>query len=164
MAGVALAVAEPALPEHGSAAPPLPAHAAGAARQPTLRAERLTRALVGLCYNGGQLTALDTLVAVNFVSNDLPMGREDFRMLIRNLRTAFPDLNVSVDDIIATDQRVAVRLTLAGTHRGPYLSLAPTQRRVRWSVLAIYQVGTDGLLERRWLYGEANEPEAQLRR
>ena len=44
--------------------------------------------------------------------------------------TAFPDLHVSVDELIAEGDRVFCRSTMTGTHDGEYKGLAPTGRNI----------------------------------
>jgi hypothetical protein len=47
------------------------------------------------------------------------------------LRTAFPDLHFTIEELIAEGDTVAGRLTMNGTHDGPLMSMPPTGRPVR---------------------------------
>jgi predicted ester cyclase len=54
-----------------------------------------------------------------------------------------------LEDIVAEGDRVAYRLTIRGTHRGPFLGVPPTGRRVTVSFFAIVRV-EDGKLAEEW--------------
>jgi predicted ester cyclase len=84
-------------------------------------------------WNEGDLAAIDDLLAADFVLNDPPPGvvpnREGYKQFDQMHRTALPDLQVTVDDLIAEGNKVARRLTLRGTHKGAYMGNAPTAGR-----------------------------------
>src|SRR5262245_48308114 len=71
----------------------------------------------------GNLALADELVTADFVNHDAPPGTpsgpEGLRRVVVMLRAAFPDLRYTIDDAIAAGDRVAVRVTLHGTHLGP---------------------------------------------
>ena len=47
------------------------------------------------------------------------------------LRTAFPDLHFTIEELVAEGNIVAGRLTMRGTHEGPLMGMPPTGRSVR---------------------------------
>ena len=47
------------------------------------------------------------------------------------LRTAFPDLHFTIEELVAEGDIVAGRLTMSGTHRGPLRGIPPTGRSVQ---------------------------------
>jgi predicted ester cyclase len=47
------------------------------------------------------------------------------------LRTAFPDLHFTIEELVAEGDIVADRLTMSGTHEGPPMGVLPTGRSVR---------------------------------
>jgi predicted ester cyclase len=65
------------------------------------------------------------------------------------LRTAFPDADATLEDILAEGDRVAYRLTIRGTHRGSFLGVAPTQTHVTVSFLAIVRI-ENGQIAEEW--------------
>jgi predicted ester cyclase len=77
------------------------------------------------------------------------LTREEQRERASRLRIAFPDADVSLEDILAEGHRVAYRLTIRGTHRGTFLGIAPTGRRVTVSLFAIVRI-EDGRLAEEW--------------
>jgi len=86
-------------------------------------------------FTQGNLAAADELYAPDYVGHD-PSNPEDIRGLdaakqaAADYRNAFPDLRVTVEDVIAEGDKVAARLRFRGTHRGELDGIAPTGRRV----------------------------------
>ena len=106
--------------------------------------KRLTQALYGM-FSSGDLSAVDELVSPDLVDHEsvagiAGTGPEVFRQLVTTFRSAFPDLNLSIIDMIADGDRVAVRFQMTGTHEGEFVGIPPTHRRfqitaydiVRW--------------------------------
>jgi steroid delta-isomerase-like uncharacterized protein len=55
------------------------------------------------------------------------------------LLAAFPDLHLTVEDVIAEGDRVVVRNTVTGTHRGEYMGLPPTGKSVTYNEIFIFR-------------------------
>jgi predicted ester cyclase len=47
------------------------------------------------------------------------------------LRTAFPDLHFTIEELVAEGNIVAGRLTMSGTREGPLMGMSPTGRSLR---------------------------------
>ena len=60
---------------------------------------------------------------------------------------AFPKYQLSVDDMIAEGDKVAVRTTFTGTHRGDLMGIAPTDKDVVLPFIIIYRVSGDRIVE-----------------
>jgi steroid delta-isomerase-like uncharacterized protein len=43
---------------------------------------------------------------------------------------AFPDMSVTIEDMIAEEDKVSVRVTYRGTHRGEFVGIAPTGKKI----------------------------------
>jgi steroid delta-isomerase-like uncharacterized protein len=102
----------------------------------------VVRAFIERAYNAGDLGAVDELVGTMHVHHDrsragLPPGREGVKAFVAMYRTAFPDLEVTIDDIVAEDDRVVTRWTARGTHTGPLAGLMPTGNRIAVEGMAI---------------------------
>lgn len=65
------------------------------------------------------------------------------------LLQAFPDLHLVVEDMIAEGDKVVVRNTVTGTHRGEYMGLAPTGKSVTYSEIFIFRF-VDGRVVETW--------------
>jgi predicted ester cyclase len=70
------------------------------------------------------------------------------------LRTAFPDLRFTIEEVVAEGDTVAARVTLSGTHLGPFLSMAPTGRSDRQVSMHFVSFRDDKGIEHRASSGE----------
>jgi len=78
------------------------------------------------CFNRGDLAALEELVAPEYTGVQGGKGPAGFNSVVVSLRTGFPDIHYTVDDLVAEDDRVAVRWHWTGTNNGPYRAFPPT--------------------------------------
>lgn len=62
---------------------------------------------------------------------------------------SFPDLHISLDELIAEDDKVFVRSTMTGTHDGEYKGIAPTGRNVAADCAEVYRLA-DGKIAGYW--------------
>jgi steroid delta-isomerase-like uncharacterized protein len=92
--------------------------------------KRLARRIPEEIASEGAIEVVDELFAEDVVVRISPLGtaegRADFRELPQRMRGAFPDLEATVDQVIAEGDRVAMRVTLSGTHRGEFMDVEPT--------------------------------------
>jgi steroid delta-isomerase-like uncharacterized protein len=65
------------------------------------------------------------------------------------LFTAFPDYHVTIEDVVSEGDKVVVRYTARGTHRGVFLGAAPTGRTVAYQGVDILRF-VDGQIVERW--------------
>jgi steroid delta-isomerase-like uncharacterized protein len=100
----------------------------------------------------GQLEVVDELVSEDFVahtpSHDI-RGAAKMRQYVRELRGAFPDLQITVEDQIAEGDKVVSRWSATGTHAGPYQGIPATGKRGRMSGVDIDYV-VDGKVVECW--------------
>lgn len=71
----------------------------------------------------------DTTIADKYFVPDFAKEEKAFTHLIR---TAFPDLQIKVEMIVAEKDVVAARWIATGTHQGAFLGVQPTQKSVSW--------------------------------
>ena len=94
--------------------------------------------------------------------NDPPAKLIDtFEETFSEARAAFPDLNVTVEEVMAEGDRVAARVTMRGTHRGEFPGIAPTGKRVEVRVMDMFRI-SDGKIVEHW--GHADDPSDFLRK
>jgi steroid delta-isomerase-like uncharacterized protein len=58
-------------------------------------------------------------------------GLEGASFLLQAYATAFPDFRLIIDDLLADGDRVVLRWTFTGTHRGPLADIAASGRQVK---------------------------------
>src|SRR4051812_15476596 len=78
-----------------------------------------------------------------------PAGPGGGLIAFRPLRAAFPDMAVTVEDMVSEGDKVVPRQTFSGTHQGTWLGVRATGRKVAWSVIDIVRL-EDGLLVEHW--------------
>ena len=76
-------------------------------------------------------------------------GAEALKEVFSRLHRAFPDLHVSVEDVIAEGDRIAARNSVTGTHQGDYMGIPPTGRRVTYNEMFIVRF-VDGRIAETW--------------
>jgi steroid delta-isomerase-like uncharacterized protein len=112
------------------------------------------KALVGRFFaavESGDYSAFDALVAENYddhLAGQSP-GRETLKSYFRQLRVAFPDIKLPISQMVAEGDRVAVLNSVQGTHRGEFLGIAATGRRVDAPAFQLYRI-EGGQLAEHW--------------
>jgi steroid delta-isomerase-like uncharacterized protein len=85
-------------------------------------------------WNQGKLSVIDELVApnANFHDPNVPGGKfagpDGLKTFVQIYRTAFPDVQIKVEDQIAEGDSVVTRWTATGTHKGDLMGIAPTNK------------------------------------
>ena len=96
----------------------------------------LARRFMDEVYNKGNLDFIDEVVAPNWVEHNpnTPEGMsgrvEDSKRFVEMYRNAFPDLHITVEDLIAEGDKVVMRWTARGTHQGELMGVPPSGNRV----------------------------------
>jgi predicted ester cyclase len=80
----------------------------------------------------------------------VPAGLAGFQDIGRRMNTAFPDVAVKEEDLIATEDTVVERSSAVATHRGSMGGEPPTNKQVRWSEIHIYRL-RDGKISEHWV-------------
>jgi len=88
--------------------------------------------------NNGNLASLDELIAQDFVypTNQI-RGLEVIKQVIQEEINVFPDLHVTIEDIIAEGDKVWLRITETGTHTGNFRGLDPTGEKITYTAISI---------------------------
>ncbi|HLG74630.1 MAG TPA: ester cyclase [Chloroflexota bacterium] len=76
-------------------------------------------------------------------------GAEALKLVFTTLHSAYPDLRIIVEDLIAEGDKVVSRNTVRGTHRGDYLGIAPTGKLVTYSEIFIFRF-VNGRIAETW--------------
>lgn len=94
----------------------------------------ISRRLLEETFNGGNLALADEFIAPDAINHDPATpaelralrGPEQYKRTVSMYRSAFPDVKMTVDDVIAEGDKVVLRWHAEGTHRGELAGLAPT--------------------------------------
>jgi steroid delta-isomerase-like uncharacterized protein len=111
----------------------------------------LIRRLFEEVLNGGRLGLLDQLIDASYIehspASNQAAGAAGVRARLEGMREAFPDLRFALEELIAEGSIVAVRYRWQGTHRGTFLGIAPTGRRLSVRGMDFYRIERGRLLE-----------------
>ena len=101
----------------------------------------------------GNLSILDEVIGEDYVNHDAPPqvahGTAGMRAMVTMLRTAFPDLHIQIEELIADDEKVVARTIMTGTHRGPFFGIPATGRSVRQDQVHIIRFASGKGVEHR---------------
>jgi steroid delta-isomerase-like uncharacterized protein len=104
---------------------------------------------------GGPAEALCAPDYLAVLGGNPPMdraGHEGFALAFYN---AFPDLHHEIQEVFATEDRVAVRFVLHGTHTGTFFGIPPTSRTVTVAANIILQVSSGRVTKLFGVFDEA---------
>ena len=94
----------------------------------------LVRTLMDDDISKGNLAVADAIIAPDFFDHTNPPGMQEgvagHKAIVTLFRGAFPDLNWTIDDLIAEGDRVVARTTMTGTHLGELFGIPPTGKQV----------------------------------
>ena len=75
-------------------------------------------------------------------------GRDNFKKAVAEFTDAMPDLKITIHDMLAEGDKVAIRLTESGTHTGAeFAGVPPTGNRITWTCIGIYRIENGRLVE-----------------
>jgi len=100
--------------------------------------------------NTGNLALLDKFVAPGYVEHSEGFqGVEPFKQQVAAFRAAFPDLRVTIDDLMIDGDRFASRTTVTGTHTGDLMGMPPTGRSISVEAVDLGRI-ENGQAKDRW--------------
>jgi len=119
----------------------------------------VVRRLFEEVWNKGNLPVTDELFAPNYVHHDsstpdVGRGPESEKKRATLYRTAFPDLRLTIEDIIAEGETVMARWSCRGTHKGDLSGIAPTGKQFTISGISIARIA-NGKMAEGWVNWDA---------
>lgn len=102
-------------------------------------------------WNEGQLDRIDEYLAEDFVEHSpLPQaarGPAEYTEEAELFQTAVPDITYTIEDTIAEGDKVAVRVTVRGTHEGELMGIEATGNTVEFEGMAIFRIDDEQIVE-----------------
>ncbi|TMC20552.1 MAG: ester cyclase [Chloroflexi bacterium] len=111
----------------------------------------IARSLVG-GLTAGNLDVANELLSTDFIAHmsGLPepiRGVEAFKQYVSVLAVAFPDQHYTVEDEIAEGDKVVLRWTVRGTHKGEFRGIPPTGKQIAFSGVNTYRIASGKVVE-----------------
>ena len=104
--------------------------------------------------NAGDIDGFGQLLADNFVEREeipgLPPTKDGVVQYFRILLAAFPDMQMDVQDVIASADKAVARVRVSGTHEGEFMGIPATGNQVSMNLIDITRFGDDGLAREHW--------------
>ena len=76
-------------------------------------------------------------------------GVQAIKEVFATLLRAFPDLHITLEDVIAEEDKVVIRDTVTGTHQGEYMGVPPTGKPITYNEIFIARF-TGGRIAETW--------------
>jgi steroid delta-isomerase-like uncharacterized protein len=110
------------------------------------------RRLFDELWNKGNLQVADELIAPTYTHHDASTpdagrGPESEKNRVKLYRTAFPDLRLTVEDLIADGETVVARWSCRGAHNGDLNGIAPTGKQFVLSGVSIVRFASGKMVE-----------------
>lgn len=104
--------------------------------------------------NNGDFATIQEVVAPDVVwhggSFGTMHGLGELQPFFSSVFSAFPDLQITLEDVIEEGDRVAARFTWTATHREAFMGILPTGRRVTVGGINIYRIAGGRIAEEWW--------------
>ena len=100
--------------------------------------------------SGGDLDLIDEILDDAFVEHEelpgMPPTRDGVRATFQMLRAAFPDLAMSVRDMVQEGDKLAVRARMSGTHEGDFMGMPGSGKTFDIEVFDLLEFSGDRLV------------------
>ncbi len=112
--------------------------------------EETMRRLVNEVINDKCLAVIDDIIHPDYVYRTPGQelhGRQALRELFTTYHTAFPDLQVKIDELICTDNKAALVFTLTGTHENELMGIPATGKQVNINGMICSRIESGQIIE-----------------
>ena len=109
-----------------------------------LRAERHAVETLYRAFSEQNPDLVDQAVTADW--KDIPLapgqgpGPQGFKPIIRSVIAAFPDVRITIQDLMQTPGKIGVRAEFTGTHRGALFGIAPTGKAVKFRIHEFHEL------------------------
>jgi steroid delta-isomerase-like uncharacterized protein len=104
-------------------------------------------------WNTGNVAVADEFVSAELIDHTLLpgllAGLAGFKLMVGGFRAAFPDLRITIDDLIAQGDKAAARVTFRGTHQGEFQGIPPTGKSFTMGAIGMLRF-KDGEVVEHW--------------
>jgi len=122
----------------------------------TTRREAIARQYVAEVFTGGNAERARDFFTADIAWHGGALGTvegvDNIVPVLGGFIGALSDIQATVQDAIASDDLVALRLVVTATHTGNLLGVAATGRPVRWDAVDIYRVTDEGKISEQWAF------------
>jgi predicted ester cyclase len=116
------------------------------------RNKEIFRRVIEEGYTKGNLETLNELFSPSFIEHQngiQPPNLVGLKDFVRSLRSGFPDLHLTIEDLRASGDYTIARITARGTHNGQFMIFPPTGTSVTIDVIDIFRF-QNGIIAEHW--------------
>jgi steroid delta-isomerase-like uncharacterized protein len=115
--------------------------------------KEIVRAFLDELFNKQRLELIDEFLASDYAlyhpGATAPLDRAAFPVFVAGFPAGFSDFRIELESIIAEGDEVATRFILSGTHRGEFMGVQPTGKKVELAGEAFYRLRDGKIVEDR---------------
>ena len=121
-----------------------------------MSAEQNKQAVIRLFREGmnkRDFSVAEEIIGDSYVNHGfpgMPAGMEGFRQILNNFITAFPDMQIMQEEVVAEGETVAARGKWTGTNTGGFMGMPPTQKKVEVAFMDFWRF-SDGKAVENWV-------------
>ena len=104
-------------------------------------------------YNERNTADEEGMRSADYVANTPglpPFDNASWKQFIWGFSTSFPDLHLTIEDLVSEDGKVAARITFRGTQRGEFMGIPSTGKQVTFSSMEMNRV-VGGKIAEHWV-------------
>lgn len=118
----------------------------------TVENENIVRQFVEEVLNSGNAAAADKWLSDDHILHYMllpgPMvGKKDWEASASGYFIAFPDMKITIDDMISQGDQVCARWTATATSKGPLMGIPPNGKSLRWIGTGVYRIANGKIVE-----------------
>lgn len=116
--------------------------------------KKAVREFTKVFKNEHNVNGIDHLFAPDFKHNfrvQVSPGLKGYKEIGTVMNTAFPDVVVTEEFLVADGNKVVERSRASATNAGPYMHYPPTNRKVNWTEIHIYRFDSNGKICEHWV-------------
>jgi steroid delta-isomerase-like uncharacterized protein len=102
-------------------------------------------------FAAGDTRTLDRIVAKDMIDHNLAPGQKQGRQgvldAVAMFRVAFPDLKITIESLVADEERVSVSGRMSGTNQGALMGVPPTGRSASFAYMDMYAIANGQIAE-----------------
>ncbi|HXU80899.1 MAG TPA: ester cyclase [Polyangia bacterium] len=101
---------------------------------------QIARGVLEELFGRGNLDYVDQCFERTYRGHDTLIGEfgcDRLKETVQMYRQAFPDLSMKIDDLVSASDKVMLRWTARGTHKGPFLGRSATNRKATVSGISV---------------------------
>ena len=104
--------------------------------------------------NAGDIDGFGRQLAEDFAEREelpgFPPNKAGTIEFFRIVMAAFPDLRMDPEDVIVSGDKAVARVRMTGTHKGPFMGISATGKRIEVQLIDITRFGEDGRAREHW--------------